>query len=288
MNTPTGPDAWPGERAARWVAVADRVERQLAPVTDLLFEAAQLTRGESVLDVGCGTGPTTRRAAQLVGPEGAVTAVDISPEMLEAARTRTVGDEHSAPIEWVESDVVVWEPGDARFDAVISQFGVMFFADPSAAFANLARATVPGGRLRAAVWPHRTHVQLFDLPLSVALNELRHAGVTVEPPPPDQGPYSLGDAAHVEQLLTGAGWDDVRWQPHDIDFRVGGGAGPVEAATISLEFGPARIVMEGVDASVRQAVADALTTTFARHLVDGDVVLAGRLAIISARRSSTA
>jgi SAM-dependent methyltransferase len=218
-----------------------------------------------------------------------VTAVDISAEMLAAARSLSTDEGgSSAPIEWVQSDVVVWEPGTTRFDAVISQFGVMFFADPHAAFANLARATVAGGRLRAAVWAHRSHIQLFDLPLTIAVEELRRAGVTVEVPRPDEGPYSLGDAAHVERLVTAAGWSDVRWQPHEMEFRVGGGAGAVEAATISLEFGPARIVLDGVEESLRHTVADALAAAFEQHLVDGEVVLAARLAIISARRSSTA
>ena len=288
MSTPTGPEAWPGDRAARWVAVADRLEGQLAPVTDLLFAAAELAPGESVLDVGCGTGPTTRQAARLVGPAGSVTGVDISPEMLDAARRRTTADGASAPIEWVEHDVVAWDAGEARFDVVISRFGVMFFADPHAAFVRLARATVGDGRLRAAVWAHRPHIPLFDLPLTIALQELRRAGVTVDAPPPDDGPYSLGDAAHVEHVLAGAGWSDVGWQPHEMRFRVGGGAGPVDAATTSLEFGPARIVLEGVDERVRRSAADALAAAFEQHLEDGEVVLGGRLAIISARRPSTA
>jgi SAM-dependent methyltransferase len=288
MSTPTGPEAWPGDRAARWVAVGDRLEGQLAPVTDLLFTAAGLSPGECVLDVGCGTGPTTRQAAQLVGPTGSVVGVDIAPEMLDDARRRTTGDGGIAPIEWVESDVAEWDAGDARFDVVISRFGVMFFADPHAAFATLARATVGGGRLRAAVWAHRPHVQLFELPLTIAVEELRRAGVTVEPPPPDDGPYSLGDAAHVEHLLAGAGWSDVSWQPHEIKFRLGGGVGPADAATIALEFGPARIVLEDVDERVRRSVADAVAAAFAQHLEDGEVVLGGRLGIISAHRSSTA
>jgi SAM-dependent methyltransferase len=268
--------------------MADHVEGQLAPVTDLLFAAAELATGESVLDVGCGTGPTTRQAAQLVGPTGSVTGVDISPEMLDAARRRTTRNGEKAPIEWVESDVVAWDAGEARFDVVISRFGVMFFADPHAAFARLARATVGGGRLRAAVWAHRPYVQLFDLPLTIALEDLRRAGVTVEPPPPDDGPFSLGDAAHVERLLAGAGWSDVSWQPHEMKFRLGGGAGPVDAATISLEFGPARVVLEGVDERARRSVAEAVASAFEQHLEDGEVVLGGRLAIISARRCSTA
>jgi SAM-dependent methyltransferase len=288
MSTPTGPEAWPGDRAARWVAVGDRLEGQLAPVTDLLFAAAELAPGESVLDVGCGTGPTTRQAAQLVGPAGSVVGVDISPEMLDDARRRTTGDGGNAPIEWVQSDVAAWDAGYARFDVVISRFGVMFFSDPHAAFARLARATVGGGRLRAAVWAHRPHIQLFELPLTIALEELRRAGVTVEPPPPDDGPYSLGEAAHVEHLLAGAGWSDVSWQPHEMKFRLGGGVGPVDAAANSLEFGPARIVLEGVDERARRSVADALAATYEQHLEDGEVVLGGRLAIISARRCSTA
>ena len=267
--------------------IADRLERQLAPVGDLLFDAAELRRGERVLDVGCGTGPTTRRAASLVGPEGSVTGVDISPEMLAAAgRAERAGD-HTAPIRWVEADAATWDAGNERFDAVISECGVMFFVDPDAAFANLARLTAEGGRFCAAAWAERSRSPLFELPLSIALAELDRAGVVVEVPSPAAGPYSLGDGPQVERMLAAAGWTDVRWKPHPMRLPVGGGASPVEAARGSLEFGPTRIVMDGVGDELRETVCEALARAYEDHVETGEVVLEATPVIISARRRST-
>jgi SAM-dependent methyltransferase len=286
MAESTSPDAWPGDRAERWVRMADRLERQLAPVGDLLFTAARLQPGERVLDVGCGTGPTTRRAAVLVGPEGEVTGLDISPEMLAAARRAEPARDDAASIRWVESDAALWD-SEGVFDAVISECGVMFFTDPDAAFANLARMTAAGGRFCAAAWAERSQSQVFELPLSIALAELERAGVVVEAPSPTAGPYSLGDARHVERLLAAAGWTDVRWEAHPMRLPVGGGAAPDEAARGSLDFGPTRIVMEGVADPLRETVCAALARAYEDHLENGEVVLDATPVIISARRRST-
>jgi SAM-dependent methyltransferase len=284
MSTPISPDEWPGDRAERWVRIADRLERQLTPVGDELFAAADLRPGERVLDVGCGTGPTTRRAAALVGPQGSVTGLDIAPEMIAAARAAPAAPD-SAPIHWIEADAVTWDPGGERFDAVISQCGVMFFSDPTAAFSNFARITRDGGRLTVAVWAERSRSPLFDLPLSIAVVELNRAGVRPEVPPPDAGAYSLGDGDAVRELLTGAGWSDVSWEPRHLRLAVGGGASPTNAAEGSLEFGPTRIVMAGVDEQLRRTVRDAVARAFADHIENGEVMLDATPVIISARRS---
>lgn len=287
MSEPSSsPEVWPGDRAERWVRVADRLELQLAPVTDLLFAAAEVRPGERVLDVGCGTGPTTRRAAAMVGPQGAVTGLDVSPEMIAAARERDA-PAGGASINWVEADAVTWDPGGEQFDVVISQFGVMFFADPAAAFANFARMTAPGGRLHVAVWAERSQCPIFDLPLSIALAELERADVTVEVPAPDAGPYSLSDSQHVENMLTAAGWTDVRWDPRPLRLAVGGGAGPTAAAAGSLEFGPTRIVLDGLEESLRQTVCAAVARAFEDHVDDGEVKLLATPVIVSARRPAT-
>ena len=93
---------WDDVRVARWLGKIDALEAELQPVSDALFDAAALAPGMAVLDVGCGAGSTTRRAAEAVAPDGRVTGVDIAPAMIaEAAR-----QEAGTAIEWVVADVV--------------------------------------------------------------------------------------------------------------------------------------------------------------------------------------
>ena len=172
-------EEWSGERVARWLRQAPGLERQLAPVSEVLFEAARLRPGESVLDVGCGTGPTTFAAARAVGPTGRVWGLDVSGEMLAAARAVAGerADAAAAPVDWVEADAVTWLAEAAAHDVVLSRFGVMFFSAPLAAFTNLARATRAGGRLAFASWRRRDESELFAVPLHATLGVLRSRSI---------------------------------------------------------------------------------------------------------------
>lgn len=143
-----GQPVWNEDRAASWLANADARERQLQPVSDALFERASLQPGERVLDVGVGSGPTTSQAWQAVRPDGSVTGIDIAAPMINAARQRITAPE----IEWIVGDAAAYDFPPGTYDAVISRFGVMFFADPPAAFRNLCEATRPGGQLIVTVW----------------------------------------------------------------------------------------------------------------------------------------
>ena len=280
-------ESWTDARADRWVSAAEAIDRQLTPVSDALFASAHVRPGESVLDVGCGTGPTTRRAAALAGPDGTVVGLDIATAMLDAARAEPAAD-GAAPIEWVEADAVTWEPPEHRFDAVISRFGVMFFSDPATAFATLHRATAPGGRLCVAVWAHREQSPIFEVPLDAVLAELARSGEHPDAPPPDAGPFSLGDPAAVVALLTGAGWVDVEWAPHRVTLQVAGGAGPDEAAQLSMQLGPARIVTAELPPPRQAEIEAAMAVTFADHLdADGHVTLGATIGIVTARAALT-
>src|SRR5262249_32610881 len=150
------------------------------------------------------TGPATHRAAREVGPDGHVTGLDISAEMLAAAAAQPDqdGQDGVAPLAWLAADAVTWQPQRHTYDVVLSRFGVMFFSDPAAAFRALATATRPGGRLAMVVWARRDESELFAVPLHAALGELRRRGVTVQVPPDDDGPFSLHDPATVAALLT--------------------------------------------------------------------------------------
>jgi SAM-dependent methyltransferase len=290
----TVPEQWSGERVERWLRQAAGLERQLAPVSDLLFAAARLEPGESVLDVGCGTGPTTVTAARLVGPSGRVRGLDVSGRMLEAAAANVAGIDGIASVDFVEADAVNWVPEGPGHDAVISRFGVMFFSDPPAAFANLARATRTGGRLAFASWQRRDASSVFAVPLHAALEALRARGVAATGAgidldafvaTDDDGPFSLHDPAAVTRLLEGAGWLDVAVEQHVRPLPFAGGTSPAVAAEAALDVGPTRMVLTGLADDVVAAAQQAIGEAFAAHVdADGHVALAGAVNIVTARK----
>ncbi|MBV9952013.1 MAG: methyltransferase domain-containing protein [Acidimicrobiia bacterium] len=286
MNDPVrgGVESWSGDRATRWVRQAAGIERQLAPVSDRLLAAAAIAPGESVLDIGCGTGPTTREAARAAGAGGRVTGLDLSEDMLAAA-AGVATEPGSAPIDWLQADGSAWSPPEpAAYDVVISRFGVMFFSDPLAAFTNFARVTKPGGRLATAVWARRGESEVFEVPLQAALRALDQCGAPYEPPADDDGPYSFHDPASVEQLLTAAGWSSVEQTTHDLTLLFAGGASPQDAAPASLDFGPTRIVAEGADDETKAAIVAEIAEAFATRVdTDGHVALGGRIRVVQAR-----
>jgi SAM-dependent methyltransferase len=181
------------------------------------FRAAYGIRsGDEVVDIGCGTGLTTREAARAAAP-GRVVGVDVSERMLERARQLTTVE---------RLDNVRYELGDAQvhrfdaagFDVAISRFGTMFFADPAAAFANIAAALRPEARLVLLVWQPREHNE-WARAIDAAL------GDAAQPPQPGADPFSLGDAEATAGILEGAGFDGMRFEDvrepvlygHDVD-----------------------------------------------------------------------
>src|SRR6188768_125250 len=163
-------DAWNGDSGQRLAEEADRRDRVLAPFAEVLLDAAGLSLGERVLDIGCGCGATTLAAARAVGRDGQAVGADLSAPMLGVARSRAerAGLPNAAfAVADAQTDDLAALGRDERrpYDLAISRFGVMFFDDPPAAFANIRAAVRPGGRLAFVCWGPLPHQEWLTVPL---------------------------------------------------------------------------------------------------------------------------
>src|SRR5438477_1596036 len=156
-------ERWNGDSGRNWIAHRERHVTVRQGILPHLWRAAASRPGDRVLDVGCGCGETTIEAARAADPGGAL-GLDLSAPMLEVARELAAGAGR-ANATFVQGDAQVYPFPPATYDVVISCFGVMFFADPAAAFGNLARALRPGGRLAFLCWQDDSVNEMFGLPL---------------------------------------------------------------------------------------------------------------------------
>lgn len=157
-------------------------------------DAAGVGPGQKVLDVACGTGVLARHAYERVQPGGSVTGVDVNPGMLAVAQ-RFEGD-----VEWIQAAAEELPFNDTTFDAVVCQFGMMFFEDRVRALGEMARVLRPGGRLAIAVW-----ASLDEAPgyaeLSRLIEEMFGAGVAAGL----KSPFVLGDENEYRDIVESAG-----------------------------------------------------------------------------------
>lgn len=194
---------WSTDVAGRFLAHRAVIDAAFAPVQTALLDAAQLAPGQAVLDVGCGAGASTLAAADLVEPGGTVLGLDISPTFLERAREISEGN---PAVRFQLDDAQDADLPNAAFDRMISRFGVMFFADSTAAFANIAGSLKPDGRLAFACWGQVRANPWFTLPHHVAAARLG------DPPRSDRdapGPFAFRNPERIAGRLRDAGLTDI-------------------------------------------------------------------------------
>lgn len=237
---------WNGPVGERWAALQEKIDLHLGEITEELIRFAAPQPGERALDVGCGCGTTSLLLGIRTGPEGAVGGIDISVPMLDVARARAMAQ--NADIIFIEADASVYE-FQPVFDLVFSRFGVMFFADPVAAFANLRKALVPGGRLVFACWRSFAENGWAWDALQAAL-QLLPPQEPVDPFAP--GPFALADEARLRDVLGGAGFGNIDIEK--LDASVNMGATVEDAAAQALSIGPLARAATGLDEAVRQQI----------------------------------
>ena len=262
-----------GAHRTRYAAVFDAEDR---PHNERFRAAAGVTSSDRVLDIGCGTGQSTRDAAR-AATAGSALGIDLSAQMLEHAR-RISREEGLANVSFEQADAQVHPFPAGGFDIAISRYGSMFFDDPVAAFGNIGHALRSAGRLVLLVWQARERNAW-----STAIREAI-AGDMELPPPPDAGPspFSLGDPAVAGGILATAGFTEVSFTGvHEpVCF------GPDAAVAFDVVSGlrSTRDMLAGMDGEQAEQAVARLRATLAAHETSEGVFFDARTWIVSARR----
>lgn len=266
---------WDGPAGDFWADHADMFDAGVARYLRPFLDACAIAPDAQVLDIGCGNGQTTREAARIAGA-GRVTGVDLSPRMLDLARSRAER-EGLANVAFVQADAQIADLGTDRYDRVISRTGAMFFGDPVSAFANLARALHPDGRMVLAVWqPFEENEWLGAFLDAVA------AGRHLPPPPPDApSPFSLGDPERVRAILGAAGFGD----PEIAGIREPMFYGPDVVAAEEMVLGVVGGLLTDLDDAARAGATAALRSDLEAHLGPDGVTYGSAMWIITAARA---
>jgi SAM-dependent methyltransferase len=252
----------------------DFYDAELRAHHEHLRAAYGISPGHEVLDIGCGTGLTTREAARAAAP-GRVVGVDVSERMLARARQLTSA-ERLDNVRFELGDAQVHRFAPAGFDVAISRFGTMFFADPAVAFVNIAAALRPHARLVLLVWQPHDHNE-WARAIDAAL------GDAAQPPQPGADPFSLGDAQATAGLLEDAGFDDLRFE--DVDEPVFYGHDVDAALALVRGFQDTRAALASLSDDEAARTVERLREMLAAHHSDErGVALDSRSWLITARR----
>lgn len=268
---------WNGPAGRAWADERAILDRMFKPFEELLVAAVPAGSGGRVLDVGCGTGATTLALAGRLGPAGHCVGIDLSEPMIAIARLRAQRDGASAQFLLGDAETYAFEP--AGFDRIVSRFGVMFFDDPVAAFANLKRAAKADAELRVAVWrspaenPFMTTAERTAAPLLPAAPARR---------PDAPGQFALADPDLVRRILEGSGWRDVEIDPVDLDCSF------PEASLVPFlsRLGPLGLFLSTADQPTRARIVETVRPAFESYVRGGEVRFTAACWTVGARAAS--
>jgi ubiquinone/menaquinone biosynthesis C-methylase UbiE len=264
-----------GEQGTRHLELFD-YDAELRLHNDHFRAAARVGSRDHVLDVGCGTGQTTREAAR-GAVAGSALGVDLSAPMLERARQLTV-DQGPPNVSYQQADAQVHRFPPSHFDLCISRFGTMFFADPVAAFSNIGGALRPAARLVMLVWQDRDRNEWA----SAIRQSLTAATPRASPSTSGREAFSLADPSITEGILAAAGFTDVSFT--DVHEPVYYGPDSATAFDNVLRLLKFQDLLADLDASTAEQARTRLHATLAAHDTGGGVYFDSRAWVVTARR----
>ncbi|GAB2454492.1 class I SAM-dependent methyltransferase [Streptomyces incanus] len=265
-------EAWNDWEGAHWAEHAERYDAMMGAFNEPLFAAAGITAGHRVLDVGCGTGQTTRLAARRAY-DGEAVGIDLSAPMLDRARRDAAAD-GVGNVTFVQGDAQVHPLPARAFDVLLSRGGVMFFADHVAAFTHLRHSLAPTGRL-AFLGPQPEGPDSAYARATAALSPfLREAS------PAARGMGSLLDPARIREVLTAAGYTDIDVTPAEAPMTFGADA--ADAADFLLAMGPVRHNLRDAEPETTTRIHAELRDSFREFEISGGVRIPGYVWIVTA------
>jgi len=266
--------AWDGDEGAYWAAHADYFDRSASPYHEKLMTAAAIATTDRVLDVGCGAGQTTRDAARAAAA-GSALGIDLSSQMIDEARRRAVA-EGLSNVFFEQADAQIYQFAAGAFDVALSRSAAIFFGDQAAAFANIARALRPRGRLVLTTWQ-----SLADNEWVREIMGALAAGRQLPSPPPNsRGPFALSDPDRIRDVLTGAGFTDVNLEGTTAGMWFGDDA----ADAYEFVLGLMSWMVRDLDDAARQRALGELRSTLAAHDTADGVVYESAAWTIQATR----
>jgi len=268
--------AWDGAEGSSWASDWELYDQGVRAYRAHLVDVAAITDGEHVLDIGCGNGQSSRDAASAT-PSGSVLGIDLSSAMLARARELTAA-EGLTNATYVQGDAQVHPFDEGAFDVAISRFGAMFFDDKAAAFANIARAVRPGGRLVLVAWQSMADNEQFR----TVFGALAAGRDLPKPPPGAPSPFGLADPELGRAWLEGAGFVDVVHESVRDTFCAGATA---DDAYNFFRRSPIGInLLGGLDEEARGRALDALRAGMQAHDTGDGVLFDSAVWFITARR----
>lgn len=273
----TAKEDWQGKTGEGWAAEWRRTDRSFGGLTERLLARSREFNFRHALDIGCGAGELSLALAR-GRPQARIVGIDVSPQLVEAAQSRA---DRMANLEFVIADAAQWHPGDDFApQLLISRHGVMFFADPPGAFANLANVAADGASLVFSCFRDRAENPFFTAVGAL----LPPAAEQLDPHAP--GPFAFAERNHVAAILTDAGWDQIAFEPFDFAMIAGAGDDPVEDAMGYFQrIGPAAAALRVMADGPRGETLAAIRDLARENWRDGIVALRAATWIVTARRA---
>lgn len=250
-----------------WVRWQKTIDAQVEAIGLAGIDALDPAAGEHVLDVGCGCGHTVLELARRVGERGRVLGVDVSEPMLALAQQRAASQPQAS---FVRADAQTHAFEEGAFDAAFSRFGVMFFADPAAAYSNLRRSLKPKGRVRFLAWQPMNDNEWISVPMQVVR---KHLPEVEEPNGEAPGPFALANRERTRAWFEQAGFANVSVEPLDGEMAIAGGQSLEAAVDFYMEFGFIGRAIQSAPDELRSTLKNALAGAFEPHRRGAGVVL---------------